>query len=138
MAALKEREYFLEILMILSYFKPKKSPFWLFLIENWSKIHKIGDYCGKKSSKSEEYSKINFYSLVPKIDHPVALWVSWIYSNLNFYVLEIHFTKFFELPRAIHGCHTKYSFENCLFCHVVTFLVHFSDFGLFYLFFWNF
>ena len=25
-------------------FKPKKSPFWPFLLENLSKIHKIGDF----------------------------------------------------------------------------------------------
>ena len=28
----------------------------------------------QKSSKFEENSKINIYSLVPQIDHPVALW----------------------------------------------------------------
>ena len=50
---------FLEILMTLSYFKPKKSSFWPFLIENWSKFHKIGDFCCKKSSKFEGNSKIN-------------------------------------------------------------------------------
>ena len=25
-------------------FKPKKSPFWPFLLEKWSKIHKIDDF----------------------------------------------------------------------------------------------
>ena len=63
----------LENLMILSYFKPKKSPFWPFLKENWSKIHKIGDFCCKKASKFDENSKINIHSLVPQIDHHVAL-----------------------------------------------------------------
>ena len=62
-AALKERE-FLEILMILSNFKPKKSTFWPFFIENWSKIHKIGGFGCKKSTKFEENPIINFYSLV--------------------------------------------------------------------------
>ena len=52
----------------------KESPFWPFLIENWSKNHIIGDFCCKKSSKFEENSKITIYSLVPQIDHPVALW----------------------------------------------------------------
>ena len=33
-----------EILMILSNFKPKKSPFWPILLEKLSKIHKIGDF----------------------------------------------------------------------------------------------
>ena len=30
--------------MILSNFKPKKLPFWPFLLEKLSKIHKIGDF----------------------------------------------------------------------------------------------
>ena len=60
--------------MILSYFKPKKSQFWPFFIENWSKILKIRDFCCKKSSKFEEISKINIYFLVPQVDHLVALW----------------------------------------------------------------
>ena len=58
--------------MILSNFKPKKSPFWLFLLEKLSKNHKIGDFGFKKLSKFEENSKINIYSLVPQIDHHVA------------------------------------------------------------------
>ena len=29
----------------------------------------------QKSSKFEENAKINNYSLVPQIDHPVALWI---------------------------------------------------------------
>ena len=49
-AALKERE----ILMIFSNFKPKKSPFWPFLFKEWSKIHKIGDFGYKNSSKFEK------------------------------------------------------------------------------------
>ena len=53
-AALKEREYFLEILMIFSNFKPKTSPFFPFLLEKWSKIHKIGDFGCKNSSKFEK------------------------------------------------------------------------------------
>ena len=53
---------------------PKIVPFWPFLLEKMSKIHKIGWFGGKKkSSKFEENSKINIYSLVPQIDHPVAL-----------------------------------------------------------------
>ena len=40
---LRER-IMLEIFMILSNFKPKKSPFWPFLLEKLSKIHKIGDF----------------------------------------------------------------------------------------------
>ena len=32
-------------------FKPKKSPFRPFLIVNWSKIHKIGDFGYKKNIK---------------------------------------------------------------------------------------
>ena len=70
-AALKEREYF----------KPKKSPFWSFLIEKYSKIHKIGDYCGKKLSKFEENSKNNIYSLVPQIGDPVALCTLYLYED---------------------------------------------------------
>ena len=34
----------LEILKILSNFKPKMSPFWIFVLEKLSKIHKIGDF----------------------------------------------------------------------------------------------
>jgi len=63
----------LEIFMILSNFKPKRSLFWPSLLEKLSKILKIGDFGCKKSSKFEENSKINNYSLVPQIDHPVAL-----------------------------------------------------------------
>ena len=37
----------LEIFMILSNFKPKKSLFWPFLLEKLSKIHKIGDFGSK-------------------------------------------------------------------------------------------
>ena len=44
-----------------------------FLLEKSSKIHKIGGFGCKKSSKFEENSKINIYSLVPQIDHSVAL-----------------------------------------------------------------
>ena len=51
----------------------RKSPFWSFLIGNWPKIHKIGDFCYKKTSKFEENSKINIYSFVPKIVPPAAL-----------------------------------------------------------------
>ena len=68
-AALKERQYLLlEIFMILTNFKPKKSPFWPFLLEKLSKNHeiKIGDFGCKKSSKFEENLKINNYSLVPQ------------------------------------------------------------------------
>ena len=45
-----------------------------FLIENWSKMYKIGGFVCKKSSKFEENPIIIFYTLVPLIDHPVALW----------------------------------------------------------------
>ena len=87
--------------MILSYFKPKKSPFWLFLIENWSKIHKIGDYCGKKSSKSEENSKINIYSLVPKIDHLVAL-CGYVYRHLfSSGTYQLHLILIENLPYSL-------------------------------------
>ena len=37
----KREEIMLEIFMILSF---KKSPFWPFLLEKLSKIHKIGDF----------------------------------------------------------------------------------------------
>ena len=47
--------------MSFSNFKPKKSPFWPFLLEKWSKIHKIGDFGCKKSSKFEENSKSIFF-----------------------------------------------------------------------------
>ena len=56
--------------MILSNFQPKKSPFWQFLLEKYSKIHKIDGFGSKKSS---ENSKINIYSLVLQTNHPVAL-----------------------------------------------------------------
>ena len=59
--------------MIFSNFKPKKSPFFPFLLEKWTKIHKIDDFGYKKSSKFEGNSMINSFSLVPQIDHPVAL-----------------------------------------------------------------
>ena len=58
------------ISMIFTNFKPKKSPFWPFLVEKLPKIHQIGFGC-KKSSKFEENS--NIYSLVPQIYHPVSL-----------------------------------------------------------------
>ena len=60
--------------MILRNFKPKKMTFWPFLLEKYPKIHKIGGFGCKKSLKFEENPKINIYSLVPQIDHPVALW----------------------------------------------------------------
>ena len=41
LAALKEREYFWKFLVILSNFKPKKSPFWPFLKKNSHKFKKI-------------------------------------------------------------------------------------------------
>ena len=63
----------LEIFMILCNFKPKKSSFWPFLLEKQPKNHKIGGFGCKKSSKFEENSKMNIYSLVPHIDYPVAL-----------------------------------------------------------------
>ena len=66
--------------MILSL---KKSAFWPFLLEKWSKIHKIDDFGCKKSSKFEENSKINIYSLVPQIDHPVALCECRFPANTN-------------------------------------------------------
>ena len=50
--------------MILSNFKPKVSPFCPFLLEKYSKIHKIGGFGCKKSSNFDENSKINIYSLV--------------------------------------------------------------------------
>ena len=43
-AALKRKGILLENFMILSNFKPNKSPFWLFLLEKLSKIHTIGDF----------------------------------------------------------------------------------------------
>ena len=39
---------------MLSNFKPEKSPIWPFLLEQWSKIHKIGGFGCKKSSKFKE------------------------------------------------------------------------------------
>jgi len=59
--------------MIFSNFKPKKSPFLPFLLEKWSKIHKIRDFGYKISSKFENNQISIFFSLVPQIDHPVAL-----------------------------------------------------------------
>ena len=56
-AALEEREFFLKILMIFSNFKPKKSPF---LLEKWSKIHKISDFGCKNSSKFEKNQRSIF------------------------------------------------------------------------------
>ena len=69
----------LEFFMILSNLKPKKSPFWTFLLEKCSKIHKIVGFGCKKSLKFEENPKINIYSLVPEIDHPVALCIDKAY-----------------------------------------------------------
>ena len=48
-SALKEREFLeiLEILMILSNFKPKKSTVLPFFLEKLSKIHKFGDFGSK-------------------------------------------------------------------------------------------
>ena len=45
---LKKGDIFGIFKIISSYFKPEKSPFWPFLIENWPKIHKIGDFSCKK------------------------------------------------------------------------------------------
>ena len=59
--------------MNLSNFKPQKSLFWPLLLEKYPNIQKIGGFGCKNSSKYEENSKINIYSLVLQIDHPVAL-----------------------------------------------------------------
>ena len=59
--------------MILSNFNPKKLPFWAFLLEKLSKIHKIGDFGCKNHQYLKKNSNINNYSLVPQIDHLVAL-----------------------------------------------------------------
>ena len=59
--------------------RDQKLPFRPLLIVNCSKIPKIGGFGCKKLSKFEEISKINIYSLVPQIEHPVALCnTSWI------------------------------------------------------------
>ena len=44
-----------------------------FLFAKYSKMLKIVGFCCNNSSKFEENSKINIYSLVSQIDHPVAL-----------------------------------------------------------------
>jgi len=43
--------------MIFSNFKPKKSPFWPFLLEKLTKIHKIGDF-GCKNHQNLKKNKI--------------------------------------------------------------------------------
>ena len=70
-AALKEREIFI----ILRNFKPKKiTILGIFVVEKFSKIHKIGDFGFKnhQNLRKIQRSIIN-YSLVLKIGHPVAL-----------------------------------------------------------------
>ena len=56
--------------MILS---QKNLHFGNFYKKNYSKIHKIVDFGCKKPSNFDKDSKINTFSLVPQIDHPVAL-----------------------------------------------------------------
>ena len=58
-AALKEKEYFLEL---LSNFKVEKSQLWPFLLEKYFKIPKIVGFSCQKSLKFEENQKINIYS----------------------------------------------------------------------------
>ena len=64
--------------MILTNFKPKYY-FGHFYFQKQPKIYKSDDFGCKISSKFEENSKINIYSLVPKIDHPVALCVECLF-----------------------------------------------------------
>ena len=59
--------------MVLSNLKPKKITILAFFIRKKVKNSKIGGFGCKKSSNFEENSMIYTYSLVPKIDHPVAL-----------------------------------------------------------------
>ena len=59
----------LEILMVLSNFKPKNHHFGHFYSKKLSKIHKIGDF----GCKNQQNSNITNYPLVPQIYHPVAL-----------------------------------------------------------------
>ena len=44
--------------MILSNFKHKKSPFWPFLFEKLSKIHKIGDYGFKNHQNLKKIQRL--------------------------------------------------------------------------------
>ena len=56
-----------------------------FLFEKLSKIHKIGDVGSlQKLSKFEENSKINNHSIVPQIDHVIAMCLAQI--KVGFYV----------------------------------------------------
>ena len=51
----------LEIFMILSNFKPKKSPFWPFLLEKLSKMHKIGEFGCKNLQNLKEIQEEETY-----------------------------------------------------------------------------
>ena len=63
---------FLKILMILSNSKSKSS-FWPLLLEKWSKIHKHWWFWLQNIIKIRRKFKNIFHSLVPQINHPVAL-----------------------------------------------------------------
>ena len=63
----------MEILMFLSNFQPKKITILAIFIRKIVKNSKIGGFGCRKSSKFEENSMTNTFSLVPQINHPVAL-----------------------------------------------------------------
>ena len=58
---------------IFGKFKPKNHHFDHVYMKSSQKFTKLVVLVAKKLSKFEENSKIKMYSLVPQIDHPVAL-----------------------------------------------------------------
>ena len=78
----------MEILKILSNFKPKNHHFGHF-----------GFGC-KKSSKFEENPIINIYSLVPQIDHPAALCVRIVVKKTSVKNMSQEGNHFFKVQKS--------------------------------------
>ena len=79
------------------------------------KIHKIGGFGCKKSSKFEENSMINIYSLVPQIDLPVALCNGVVRIGSQFFAIIFGVNKFLQTTEVYLKIKTNiplYLFEN--------------------------
>ena len=100
---------FLEILMVLSNFKPKNHHFGLFLLEKQSNNHKIGLLGCKKS-------------LVPQIYHPVALCDDQVLSrcSLRHVCIQIRWRGSFVVHKA--SVSVKYMFMLLYVSAISTFL----------------